>query len=47
MKKNYNAPQLKVYGSVENMTQSAPTLNRIDVPFGTPISGEDINDVTS
>lgn len=46
MKRSYDAPQLKVYGSVEDMTKNAPSLNSVDVPFGT-IPANDIDDVTS
>lgn len=46
MKRTYDAPQLKVYGSVEDMTKNAPGLNTVDVPFGSIPAG-DIDDVTS
>lgn len=46
MKRTYGAPQLKVYGSVEDMTKNSPSLNATDVPFGTIPVG-DIDDVTS
>lgn len=48
MKRVYGTPQLKLYGSVEDMTKNAPSLNNVDVPFGTPNpAGNDIDDVTS
>ncbi|MGR3274726.1 hypothetical protein HRE53_07380 [Acaryochloris sp. 'Moss Beach'] len=46
MKKFYDAPQLRAYGSVEDMTKNAPSVNAIDVPFGTIPAG-DIDDITS
>ncbi|MGR3274725.1 hypothetical protein HRE53_07375 [Acaryochloris sp. 'Moss Beach'] len=46
MKRSYGAPQLKVYGSVEDMTKNSPSFNATDVPFGTIPAG-DIDDVTS
>ncbi len=46
MKRTYDAPQLKVYGSVENMTKNAAGVSTVDVPFGSIPAG-DLDDVTS
>lgn len=46
MKRSYDAPQLKVYGSVEDMTKNGPQLNVTDVPFGTGLN-PDVDDITS
>ena len=46
MKKSYDAPQLKLYGSVEDMTKNSAGVSATDVPFGTP-PAPDLDDITS
>ncbi|WP_299486439.1 hypothetical protein [Acaryochloris sp. IP29b_bin.137] len=46
MRKIYEAPMLKTYGTVEDMTKNAPSISVTDVPVGTA-PNPDIDDITS
>jgi hypothetical protein len=46
-KKAYAAPELVVHGSVETITQQGGPAVRTDVPNGTQVGPNGINDITS